>query len=352
MPRSRVWWVSSSRSTTSAGSSSTSRCRALASLSSSVWVRATTATASTGSAGATAGTRTGVPLGASVSPVAVPDSLATAAMSPATAAAEVEVLAAAQGEQPVEPLVGPGAGVDQVVVGCASCPTGPSAARSGPTWRSAMVLNTQASGWPSGSGRDLHRGAVPASTSTGGRSSGDGPISQMKSARRSMPTRAVAEPHTTGNTEAASSPWASVCSSCSSEGVSPVEEPLEQVVVGHHDALHQVVVHLVLERLHVVGDLARVARRGAGRSVRVQVVGEGGVGQQVGHAAERGLLADRELRAGRRRRRRRSRISSRVRSNDARSRSSLLMKTMRGRPSSAADPPQRARSAPRPRRPR
>ena len=52
-------------------------------MSSSAWVRALMARASTGGGGSIAGTRTGVPFGASVSPVAVADSLATAAMSPA-----------------------------------------------------------------------------------------------------------------------------------------------------------------------------------------------------------------------------------------------------------------------------
>ena len=47
MPRSTVWCVSSLRSTTSAGSSSWSRCSDDASLSSSAWVRGLTAMPST-----------------------------------------------------------------------------------------------------------------------------------------------------------------------------------------------------------------------------------------------------------------------------------------------------------------
>ena len=81
-----------------------------------------------------------------------------------------------------------------------------------------------------------------------------------------------------------------------------------QVVVGDDDALDEVVVHLVLERLHVVGDRRRVAAVAVG-------VGDGRVGQQVGHAAEVGLLADRQLErrdAGAER----SVSWSRVRSND------------------------------------
>ena len=100
-----------------AGSSSTRRCRAVASLSSSAASTAATATQCTGSGRRARGTVTGVPLGARVSPVTVPASLATAAMSPAGTVGDIEVLSAAQREQPVEPLVGAGAGVHEVVVG-------------------------------------------------------------------------------------------------------------------------------------------------------------------------------------------------------------------------------------------
>ena len=55
----------------------------------------------------------------------------------------------------------------------------------------------------------------------GTRSTGDGPISQMKSARRSMALSANAEPSTTGNTEASATPLASVASSSSTPGTSP-----------------------------------------------------------------------------------------------------------------------------------
>ena len=40
----------------------------------------------------------------------------------------------------------------------------------------------------------------------GGRESGDGPISQMNDASRSMPISVVAAPHTTGNTVADATP--------------------------------------------------------------------------------------------------------------------------------------------------
>ena len=87
MPRSTVWWVSSLRSITSAGSSAWRRWRAEASLSSSAWVRGFTAMPSTAAGGSMGSTLTGVPLGASVSPVRVAASLATAARSPATTSA-------------------------------------------------------------------------------------------------------------------------------------------------------------------------------------------------------------------------------------------------------------------------
>ena len=66
-----------------------------------------------------------------------------------------------------------------------------------------------------------------------------------------------------------------------------VEVALEERVVGDDDALHQVVVHLVLELLHVVGD-----RLGVRDAALVEV---GGVGEEVGDAAEVGLGADRQL---------------------------------------------------------
>ena len=60
---------------------------------------------------------TGLPFGASVSPVTVPDSFDAAARSPATTASTRLLLVAPDREQAVEPLVGAGAGVDEVVVG-------------------------------------------------------------------------------------------------------------------------------------------------------------------------------------------------------------------------------------------
>ncbi len=66
-----------------------------------------------------------------------------------------------------------------------------------------------------------------------------------------------------------------------------LEVALEQRVVGDDDALHQVVVHLVLQRLHVVRD-----RLGVGDAALVDVRG---VGEEVGDATEVRLRADRQL---------------------------------------------------------
>ena len=71
-----------------------------------------------------------------------------------------------------------------------------------------------------------------------------------------MATSLVAEPQTTGNTDAAATPLASVSSSSLGLGRVALEVALHQLVVGHDDALDQVVVDLVLARLHLVGDLA------------------------------------------------------------------------------------------------
>ena len=82
-------------------------------------------------------------------------------------------------------------------------------------------------------------------------------------------------------------PSVRACSSSSSAGHVAFEVALEQRVVGDDDPLHQVVVHLVLELLHVVGD-----RLGVGDAALVEVRG---VGEEVGDAAEVGLGADRQL---------------------------------------------------------
>ena len=284
VPRSTVWWVSSSRSTTRAGSSSCRRCSALASLSSSACVLATTAVASTGGGCSIGSTCTGWPFGASVSPVTVPASLATPPMSPAASASTGSCSLPRTTNRPCSRSSVP----VRLFTRWSSLRIVPESTLSSDTWPtngSAIVLNTIASGWPSGSA-GTSTSVSPARTVVG-RSAGGGPISTRRSASRSMPTSAVAEPHTTGKTLAVSMPRVRACSSSSSAGHVALEVALEQGVVGDDDALDEVVVHLVLERLHVVGD-----RLGVRDAALVEV---GGVGEEVGDAAEVGLGADRQL---------------------------------------------------------
>ena len=122
------------------------------------------------------------------------------------------------------------------------------------------------------------------------RTEGEGPISTMKSASRSTAIGPVAEPHTTGKTVALATPMAMVSSSSRDGGDVAVQVALEQLVVGDHDAFDEVVVHLVLTLLHLVGDLAYLALAGV---VDVRLVGE-----QVGDSVERCLLADGQLERG------------------------------------------------------
>ena len=86
-------------------------------MSSSACVRARIASASTGGGGSMPATRTGVPFGASVSPVAVADSFATAAMSPAgtlvTGSCSLPRIANSACSRSSEPV----RGFDEVVVG-------------------------------------------------------------------------------------------------------------------------------------------------------------------------------------------------------------------------------------------
>jgi hypothetical protein len=70
-------------------------------------------------------------------------------------------------------------------------------------------------------------------------------------------------------------------------GLLALEVPLEEGIVGHHDALDHLVVDLVLEVLELGGDLL-----GVGGAVLVDL---GGVGEDVGHAPERGLRPDGQL---------------------------------------------------------
>ena len=68
-----------------------------------------------------------------------------------------------------------------------------------------------------------------------------------------------------------------------------VEVALHERVVGDDDALHERVVDLVLLRGHVLWDGAACS------CARRAVVGDGFVGDEVDHAAERRLFSDREL---------------------------------------------------------
>ena len=88
-----------------------------------------------------------------------------------------------------------------------------------PTNGSAIVAKVKASASPSGSAA-TSTSTSPAAT-TVGRSAGGGPISTSRSARRSMPISAAAEPHTTGNTLAASIPSVTARSSSGTDGTSP-----------------------------------------------------------------------------------------------------------------------------------
>ena len=84
------------------------------------------ATDSDTGSGATAGTTSGEPLGANVSPVTTSASLGTATMSPASASADRVGLLPLQPLEDVEPLVGVGTRVDEDAVG----PNGPDSTRS------------------------------------------------------------------------------------------------------------------------------------------------------------------------------------------------------------------------------
>ena len=69
-----------------------------------------------------------------------------------------------------------------------------------------------------------------------------------------MPISRVAEPITTGNTDGGGDAVVQRALELVDAGDVAVEVALEHGVVGDDDALDQVVVDLVLELLHVVGD--------------------------------------------------------------------------------------------------
>ena len=118
-----------------------------------------------------------------------------------------------------------------------------------------MVLNTSASGCPAGSGRTSASCRRRRSPRPVGDRGATGPISQRKSAKRSIPIspwRTRRPPGTRGLVDADRPASLELLE----RRHIALEVALHQIVVGHDDPLDQVVVHLVLERLHVVGDLA------------------------------------------------------------------------------------------------
>ena len=155
----------------------------------------------------------------------------------------------------MQPLVGARAGVDEVVVG-------PDRARQHLEQRELADvgvgdrLEHERERLAVGVGGHLDCSVSPALTSTPGRSAGDGPISQMKSASRSMATAVDGRAaHDREHRRRGDADGERVLELLDGGDVA-LEVALEQLVVGDDDALDEVVVHLVLERLHVVGDLA------------------------------------------------------------------------------------------------
>ena len=349
MPRRIVWCVSSSRSTTSAGSSSTQPVQGVGQL---VLVGLRCGRRRPRPAPARAGRgrapRTGVPFGASVSPVAVPDSLATAAMSPATTAARSRCSLPAEGEQPVQALVGAGARVDEVVVGLdrarqhleqrdlADVAVGDGLEHEGQRLRRR------------GPGRS-RPSVPPASTSTGGRSSGrradladevgqpvDGDAGRSPS-RTPPGTRSRRRRRGPACARAARATGTSPSRKRSSRSSSATTMPST--------------------RLSCTWCSSASMSSGIGPELCsawpvAAVVGEGGVGQQVGDAAEVGLLADRQLERGDAGAERGRAAASSVRSNDGPLPVELVDEDHAGQAELGGRLPQLARSAPRRRRPR
>ena len=185
VPRSTVWWVSSSRSTTSAGSSSWRRCSALASLSSSAWVLATTAVASTGAGCSIGSTWTGWPFGRQRVAGGGVGELGHAADVAGGQRVDRLVVLAAHDEQAVEPLVGAGAAVHEVVV-VADRARQHLEQRDLPDERVGDRLEHHRERV----GRRDRRAPRPRCRRRArwsGRSAGGGPISTRRSASRSMP---------------------------------------------------------------------------------------------------------------------------------------------------------------------
>ena len=238
--------------------------------------------ASTAGGGVLAVTRTGEPLGASVSPVWVLASLATAPRSPAgSEAAGVCSLPrrwnrpCRRSSPPLETLTRWSSVlmVPESTLNSESCPTKGS----------AMVLNTYASGCPAAS--------AVTSTCWSPAMHGDGPVGR----RRADLADEVGQPvdPDAGHGRAEHDGELRAVQHLVGQGALELvdrrhlagEVALQLLVVAGDDLLDELVVHAVL----LVGD---VGRQGLAAVLPVGLVLEGLVGEDVGHAVERGLLAE------------------------------------------------------------
>ena len=159
-----------------------------------------------------------------------------------------------------------------------------------PTNWSATVLNTYASGLaPLSAVTSTATAAspVPAVTVVG-RSAGDGPSSQMKSARRSTPTPVVGRAAQHGELQLVEQLVGERALELGRRRHVAGQVALELLVVARHDLLDQLVVQAVLLLGDVLGD-----RLGAVAAVRLVL--EALVGQHVGDAVQALLLAERQL---------------------------------------------------------
>ena len=122
-----------------------------------------------------------------------------------------------------------------------------------PTYGSAMVWNTKASGSPSGRRTPPRRSVPPAvhrrGPVDGRRADLDEVVGQAVDA-----DVGVAEPHSTGNSRCCSISTVRACSSSVDRRHVVGEEPLEQGVVAGDDPLDHLVVDPVLELGELVGD--------------------------------------------------------------------------------------------------
>ena len=171
-----VWCVSSSRATVSDGSSSSSRCSADMSLSSSARVAGLTATCSAGAGSVGAGTTTGCPLGASVSPVRVPFRRGTATKSPAVTVVAGAVACPAMLCSACSRSSSRVRGLTRTASGC-SVPETTLQSEILPVWPSLNVLVTVSSVGPLGS-QGISAVSVPAVARTAGASPGWGTAPQ------------------------------------------------------------------------------------------------------------------------------------------------------------------------------